>query len=90
MSERSETETEFLRGWIMAVSTVFYRTGDDVSCYESLQEAGISYEDTQEFDLCSLDAGHMIRIFWHHGLSEVLGDGTMTAWEYVAAQEDEE
>lgn len=87
MSERTETETEFLRGWIMAVSTVFYRTGDDVSCYESLQEAGISYEDTQEFDLCSLDAGHMIRIFWHHGLSEALDCEGMNAGEYIAMQE---
>lgn len=90
MKFNTEAEREFVRGWIMAVSTIFYRTGDDVSCYESLQEAGISYEDTQEFDLCSLDADHMIRIFWHHGLSEVLGDGEMTAGEYIAAHEDEE
>lgn len=90
MKFNTEAEREFVRGWIMAVSTVFYRTGDDVSCYETLQEAGISYEDTQEFDLCSLDAGHMVRIFWRHGLSEVLGDGEMTAGEYIAAQEDEE
>ena len=90
MSDRTEMETEFLRGWIMAVSTVFYRTGDDMSCYETLQEAGVSYEDTQEFDLCSLDAGHMTRIFWHHGLSKTLGYEEMSAGEYLAAQEDDE
>ena len=87
MKFNTEAEREFVRGWIMAVSTIFYRTGDDVSCYESLQEAGISYEDTQEFDLCSLDAGHMVRIFWHHGLSEALACEGMSAVEYIAMQE---
>lgn len=87
MKFNTEAEREFVRGWIMAVSTIFYRTGDDVSCYESLQEAGISYEDTQEFDLCSLDAGHMVRIFWHHGLSEALDCEGMSAVEYIAMQE---
>jgi len=87
MKFNTEAEREFVRGWIMAVSTIFYRTGDDVSCYESLQEVGISYEDTQEFDLCSLDAGHMIRIFWHYGLSEALGCEGMSAVEYIAMQE---
>lgn len=86
----AQTVRDFNLGWILAVSTIFDRTGDDVSCYETMGEAGISWEDLQELDLSPFDMNHMIRIFWHHGLSEVLGDGEMTAGEYIAAQEDEE
>jgi len=87
MTFNTEAEREFVLGWIMAVSTVFHRTGDDVSCYESLQEAGVAWEDLAEFDLCELDRNHMTRIFWHHGLSEALGCEEMSAFEYIEAQE---
>lgn len=85
--EKAATDRGFTLGYILAVSTIFHKTGDDVSCHEAMSAAGIEWDDLQGLDLCELDTENMLRIFWHRGgLHETLGNGEMSASEYLAAQ----